>query len=235
MKRLAFFVEGATEVLFIEKLIQEIAGKNNVTIELGFVKGGRTMPKQLTVIKAKNTVSGTKYYVLIINCQGDHQVKTRIVEEHLSFSSQGYEKIIGIRDVRPTFQYSEIPKLKATLHKEFNLSLIPVEIILSAMEIESIFLGETTHFEKIDPAITVDAIWSTLGFNPITDDMELRQETASDLANCYAIAGKTYEKTLVKNTIDALDFDRMYLEQIQKFQSLSMLVSNIDSFLSPSV
>ncbi len=235
MKRLAFFVEGATEVLFIEKLIQEIAGKNNVTIECGFVKGGKTIPKQLTVINAKSTVSGSEYYVLILNCQGDYQVKTRIAEEHFRFSSQGYEKIIGIRDVRPTFQYFEIPRLKATLHKEFNLSLIPVEIILSVMEIESIFLGETTHFEKIDPTITVEAIQSTLGFNPIIDDMELRSQPASDLANCYAIAGKTYEKNLVKNTIDALDFDRIYLEQIQKFQSLSLLVSNIDSFLSTSV
>ena len=235
MRRLAFFVEGTSEVLFIEKLIEEIAGKNNVTIERGYVRGGRTIPKQLTVINAQNANSGCEYYVLILNCQGDHQVATRITEEHCNFSGIGYEKIIGLRDVRPTFQYSEIPRLETTLRNGFDLSLIPVEIILSVMEIESLFLGETTHFVKIDPAITVDAIKSTLGFDPIKDDMQLRAEPAVDLANCYAIAGKTYTKYLVQDTIDALDFDRIYVEQPQRFQSLSRLVSHIDSFLSPPV
>ena len=232
MKRLAFFVEGYSEVLFVEKLIEEIAGKNNVTIECGFIKGGKNTPKQLTVLNAKNLTSGCEYYVLILNCQGDHQVQTRIIEEHRNLTKVGYEKIIGIRDVRPTFQYSEIPKLRITMQNGLDLSLVPVEIILSVMEIESLFLGETTHFKKIDPAITIDAIKTRFGFDPISDDMELRPKPAADLENCYAIAGKTYAKGLVQDTINALDFDRIYLEQPQRLQSLSRLVSNIDFFLS---
>lgn len=235
MKRLAFFVEGYSEVLFVEKLIEEIAGKNNVTIDRGLIKGGKRIPKQLTVLNAKNIISGCEYYVLILNCQGDHQVKIRMVEEHINFTSSGYEKIIGIRDVRPDFQYSEIPRLQTTMQSGFDPSLIPIEIILSIMEIESLFLGETTHFEKINPAITVSAVKAKLGFDPISDDMELRQEPAADLADCYAIAGKLYAKELVQDTIDALDFDRIYLEQPKRFQSLSRLVSNIDSFLSTAV
>lgn len=235
MKKLAFFVEGYSEVLFVEKLIGEIAGKNNVTIERGYVRGGKTIPKQLTVITGKSASSACEYYVLILNCQGDHQVATRIAEEHRSFSGMGYEKLIGIRDVRPTFQHSDIPRLEATLRKGIDQSLIPAEIILSIMEIESVFLGEATHFERIDPALTVDAIKSKLGFDPVSGDMELRTEPAADLANCYAIAGKAYTKQLVQDTIDVLDFDRIYLEQPQRFKSLSQLVSHIDSFLSPPV
>lgn len=233
MRRLAFFVEGYSEVLFIEKLIEEIAGNNSVTIERGYVKGGRSCPKQLTVINAKDANSGCAYYVLILNCQGDHQVKTRIMEEHCSFSSLGYERIVGVRDVRPTFQYADVPRLEASLKGGFDLSLIPVEIILSVMEIESLFLGETTHFEKVDPALTVDRIKSSLGFDPTTEDMQLRPTPADDLANCYAIVGKVYDKMHVQETIDALDFDRIYVEQPKRFGSLSRLVSNIDAFLSP--
>ena len=117
MKRLAFFVEGYSEVLFVQRLIEEIAGKNNVTIEHGYIKGGRRSPKQLTVINAQNAISGSQYYVLILNCQGDHQVVTRIIEEHMSFTSNQYEKIIGIRDVRPTFEHSDIPQLSRLLKK----------------------------------------------------------------------------------------------------------------------
>ena len=233
MRRIAFFVEGATEVIFIEKLIEEIAGKNNVVVERGFVRGGKTIPKQLTVINAQNVITGCDYYVLILNCQGDHQVAQRIAEEHHNFSNIGYEKIIGLRDVRPVFQHFEIPRLEADFQKRFNLSPILIEIILSTMEIESLFLGEASHFERVDPLITVDAIKSKLGFDPINDDMELRPKPAEDLAGCYAIAGKTYTKYLVQDTINALDFDLIYLEHPKKFQSLSRLMLHIDSFLSP--
>lgn len=235
MRRIAFFVEGYSEVLFVEELINEVAGKNNVTIEHGFIKGGKSVPKQLTVINAKNVTSGCEYYVLILNCQGDHQVKSRILEEHINFTSYGYEKIIGIRDVRPTFQHSDIPKLQITMQSGFNSTLIPVEIILSIMEIESLFLGETTHFEKIDSSITVGEVKAKLGIDLLGDDLELRPEPAEDLKNCYAIGGKTYSKDNVQQTIDKLDFDCLYLELPQRFNSLSRLVSNIDSFLSTAV
>ena len=40
MNRLAVFVEGYTEVVFVQKLIEEIAGKNNVLIEHRAIRGG---------------------------------------------------------------------------------------------------------------------------------------------------------------------------------------------------
>ena len=234
MKRLAIFVEGYSELLFIEKLIWKIAGSKIVRIDRGNIKGGKTIPKRFEIFTATNVTSGEEYYVLIVNCQGDRQVKTRMLEEHKSFTDQGYEKILGLRDVFPDFQHSDIPRLKTHMQQDFDTSLAPVEVILSIMEIESLFLGEATHFEKIDPAITIDAIKARLGFDPISDDMELRTEPAADLANCYAIAGKTYNKSLVQNTIDVLDFDLIHLTQPARFQSLARLVSNINNFLFTS-
>ena len=40
MNKLAVFVEGYTEVVFVEKLIEEIAGENNVLIEHREIRGG---------------------------------------------------------------------------------------------------------------------------------------------------------------------------------------------------
>ena len=235
MKRLAFFVEGTTEVLFIETLIKIIAAeKEYVVIERATVKGGNRIPRQLNIFSNGNT-SKIDYYIIIINCQGDQQVKKRILEEHHNFTNLGYEKIIGMRDVRPTFQFFQIPKLQISIHENINLALIPVEIILSTMEIESIFLGEPTHFDKIHPSITPSLIHANLGFNPETEDMELREEPSSDLSNCYAIAGKTYNKLLVQDTINALNFNLIHLEQPKRFKSLERLVSNINSFFIPAI
>jgi len=40
MNKLAVFVEGYTEVVFVEKLVEEIAGQQNVLIEHRKIRGG---------------------------------------------------------------------------------------------------------------------------------------------------------------------------------------------------
>lgn len=235
MRRIAFFVEGYSEVLFVERLVREIAGRNNVFIETGFIRGGRSIPRQLTILSGADRDSGCEYYVLILNCQGDHQVATRIIEEHVGLAQEGYEKIIGLRDVRPVFTHAEIPRLRNNMDALLNKASVPTEMVLSIMEIEAVFLGESSHFEKISPEITLEAIRNGLGFDPALDDMQLRAEPAADLAACYAIGGKGYSKSAVKDTVDVLDFDRVYLDLSERFFSVARLASNIDEFLTPVV
>ena len=40
MKKMCIYVEGQTEQLFVEKLIEEIANKNNIAITVKSLKGG---------------------------------------------------------------------------------------------------------------------------------------------------------------------------------------------------
>jgi hypothetical protein len=100
------------------------------------------------------------------------------------------------------------------------------------MEIETWFLAETTHYSKIDPAITVAAIKATLGFDPENDNLELRPNPAVDLNNCYSIGGKTYEKNRIQGTTDKLDYLQVYMELNKKYKYINKLVSSIDSFLA---
>ena len=46
------------------------------------------------------------------------------------------------------------------------------------MEIEAWFLAEHTHFAKISPTITRDAIFSALRFDPEKDDLQARPTPA---------------------------------------------------------
>lgn len=82
MKRLAVFVEGYTEVLFVQRLISEVAGANNVVIEHSKIRGGGRAARCISVVKAAKPVTDEKYYVLVVDCGGDALVKTRIQEEH---------------------------------------------------------------------------------------------------------------------------------------------------------
>jgi hypothetical protein len=232
MKRLAFFVEGHTEVVLVDKLLEEIAGKNNVLIEHREIRGGTTCRRTMRLIKAAQPDTGQEFFVLIVDCGGDNQVKTRILDEHENLTKKGYWRIIGLRDIRPQFTHADIPKLEASLPKYIKTSFIPVQFVLSIMEIEAWFLAETTHFEKIHPAITLAAIQSRLGFDPENDDMEQRLEPAKDLDACYQIGGRAYRKHAAQDTADALDYSRIYMEFPAKFRYVKQLVDSVNAFLS---
>ena len=174
MHRLAIFVEGCTELQFIERLLVEIAGKKNIVIEKNRVKGGKKTPINISVLTSSKPVSAEKFYVLLMDCGGDQQVSKRIHQQHKYLSAKNYTKIIGIRDVRPDFTRADVPRLEVNLRKYIKTSLIPVDFILSILEIETWFLSEFNHFSKISPAITIAAIEGAFGFNPEKDDLSLR-------------------------------------------------------------
>jgi hypothetical protein len=232
MNRLAVFVEGYTEVVFVEKLIEEVAGMKNVLIERRLIRGGSTTRRTMRLITAARQRTGEQYYVLIYDCGGDDPVKTRILEEHSNLTKKGYSAILGLRDVRPKFSHADIPKLEADLPKYVKTSLIPVTFIPAIMEIEAWFLAETTHYQRIDPAITLAAIKTTLGFDPENDDMEHRLEPADDLNNCYQIGGKQYVKHKAQDTINALDYALIYLQFPRKCKYVARLMGCIEKFLA---
>lgn len=232
MNKLAVFVEGYTEVVFVERLIEEIAGKNNVLIEHREIRGGSRARRTFARVRAAQEVTGQKYFVMIVDCGGDSLVKERIREEHENLTRSGYAKIIGLRDVRPDFSYAEIPRLEDSLLRFIQTSLAPVEMYLAVMEIEAWFLAETPHFPKIAPAITVQAIRTTLSFDPESEDMEQRPTPTSDLIACYAIGGQLYQKRAARTTVDALSFEMIYLELHNKFKHLQRLIDSIGAFLA---
>ncbi len=234
MKKLAIFVEGYTEVLFLEQLLPAICGTHQVVIEHKKIKGGgkkSKIPKGYSVVKAAKHITNEQYYVLIVDCGGDKLVAQRVIEEHRNLTTDGYSKIIGIRDVRPDFTHAQIPKLEINLKKYIKTNLIPVEFVLSVMEFETWFLAEFTHFEKIDPSLNICLIKNSLGFDPSNDDMQLRLEPQKDLNNCYLLASKSYEKSN-NLTINKLDYAHLYVEVKNKIPHLKKLLDSIDDFLA---
>jgi hypothetical protein len=229
MRKLAVFVEGNTESLFIEKLIEESAGVHDVIIERRKIRGGNKIKRTVVIINATKPNSGQRYYVLLIDCGGDKAVKSRILEEHENLTRAGYTMIIGVRDVRPDFTYADIPKLETRLKMYIKTSLIPVVFVLSVMEIEAWFLSEVNHFPKIDPSITVPLIKAKLGFDPEKDDMTQRPTPSDDLNDCYQLGGKTYIKDIT--TVSMLDYAFLYIELPKKISHIKRLADAIDGFL----
>jgi hypothetical protein len=231
MNKMAIFVEGYTEIVFVDRLIQEIANENAVRIEWRLISGGSTCPRTTRQLKAAQPHTGQEHFVIIYDCGGDDAVKTRMLMEYPNLVSAGYSKIVCIRDVYPKYTHAEIATLKAFLPKHVKTKPIVVDFILSIMEIEAWFLAEHSHFPKIDPALNVPAIRGALGFDPENDDMQLRTKPADDLNNCYALAGKTYVKGNAKNTVEALDYVHIYARLVDKISYLKDFCAIIEAFL----
>lgn len=230
LRKLAVFVEGKTELKFIERMVLEVAGRHNVLIETREVFGGATVPRSMVTLQSATARNTESYFVLIVNCQGDHQVKTRIVEEHQNLTNTGYEKIIGMRDVFPDFSEAEIPKLRRGLMMYIRGNLIPVEFVLSVMEIEAWFLGELNHFPLIDPALSIDNIRNVTGLDLHTD-LSKRENPASDLKAIYDIAGIEYKKG-AETTLEKLDYAYIYTVLRNRIASIDQLMSSLDKFLT---
>jgi len=229
MKRLAIFVEGQTEQIFATKLITEIAGSKDIAI----VQEQKIRGQNFVTIDAQKITPDTKYYVLIRDCRNDTQVKTAIIDVAERFAKQGYDKILGLRDVYPK-THSEIPELLKWSNYKVPTKFLPINILLAIMEIEAWFLAETSHFTLIHSSLTIDVIKSTLQFDPSVDSVESRPNPAKDLDDVYKKAGFAYTKRK-KNTvrtIKALDYPSLYLSLRPRIPSLNEFISEIDSFLS---
>ncbi|MTJ31388.1 hypothetical protein [Aphanizomenon sp. UHCC 0183] len=97
MKKLAIFVEGKTEQIFVAKLLREIAGKFQISIEIKS-RQGINFDK---VIMKDSVTSETKFYVLIYNSCRDESVVSDMKEWYHCLTEDGYDRVIGLRDVYP--------------------------------------------------------------------------------------------------------------------------------------
>lgn len=239
MKKMCIYVEGQTEQLFVEKLIEEIASKKEIAIEIRSLKGGgkkSSIEKQLIPIRYKAINKNTRYYILIVNCNTDNRVQSEINENCLNMQNSGYEKVLGIRDLYPAV-LKNLPKvLKYAVVKKPNLK-ITAKSIIAVFEIETWFLAEYRFLEKIDNKLTLPYIIENLGFDLENDclDQDMKyHHSANVLDEIYREAEISYEKKYAETEkiIENLDYEVLYLITKNKLKSLQEFIDELDDFFS---
>jgi len=219
MKKLAVFVEGLTEQLFVDRFVTAIAGKHAVAIEQRKVTGKQNRAGWIRLWASAPTV-GQKYFILIVDCSADNRVKSEIRDHYDLLVSSGYSAIIGIRDVFPGCAYADLPRLRARLEHGMKTKPVRVTFALGVMEIETWFISEHTHFMRLDASLTPEYISSKLGFDPSRDDIQKRPTPAADLDDAYHLVGFRYKKhrQCIQRTLDFLDYGSLYLNVIERVQ-----------------
>lgn len=233
MNRLAIFVEGQTEMIFVDLLLREIANANQLQLELVKASGGTRAPFQFKSVQLKGGTVAT-HYVQIVDCASDGNVKPYIIERYNNLSQQNFWAAIGIRDVYPRIASAQIPSLRVGLANQVPTHPVNVQFILGIMEIEAWFIAEHEHFRRIDASLTNQKILTEIGFDPSMADIQQRLNPAMDLHNIYQIVGLSYRKRLSHclRTVQNLDYARIYCDVLNRFPDLMNLITIINDFLA---
>ncbi|MBK6999151.1 MAG: hypothetical protein IPH35_03985 [Rhodoferax sp.] len=243
MKKIAFYVEGLTEQLFINKLLIEIAGQKNIEIKLERFQGAGKNCCTEIYPKTTSQPSNPRHHALIFDCAGDGGVKSRMLEDYQRLFLQGYTEIVGLLDLYPRtdLQLFQSNLRNGVVRNGVKIALplpINTSIIIAVREVESWFLAECKHFQFVDTILTNSFIVSRVGFDPCNDDMTTRDHPAEDLHAIYQLAGKSYldgknrkRKNKIERTVECLDYSDIYLTLGRKINELDELICKIDNFL----
>ena len=238
MKKLAIFVEGQTEQIFVERLILYMTDHLHISIEKRRGYGGRDNGRIFITLSCPD--EHHPYYILIVDSSNDGRVLTDIRENYHSLVKQGYSKVIGLRDVYPN-RYKDFRKLKRVTG-----NLMPEEkpmpvICFAVLEIETWFIAEYTHFKKIHPRLTRQFIKRETGIDP--GDPEIEQSVypgkddyelspAGDLNRIYKLVKRSYskKKQQVTNIVNVLDFKKICNEVPKRAHSLGFFLRELQDF-----
>jgi hypothetical protein len=234
MKKLAMFVEGKTERVFIEKLLKELVDQKKVRVVAFRASGGRKTPRRIKLIYQIAPSSEQEYYIQIVESRNDERVGTDVRDNYESLERAGFSGIVAIRDVYPRHSFADVPLLRRLMRYRLKTKPIDPVFVLGVMEIEAWFLAEHTHFSRVHANLTVARITAAHGFDPSTQDMQTRPCPHEDLHRIYQLEGLKYEKKSrhLERTVSHLDYGRIYLELIEQFPDLKALVGALDTFFA---
>ncbi len=215
MKKMAIFVEGQAELIFVEKLLLEIGNVKQLSIRKEVLSGGSKCPLTSHLVGEIPETGDTKYKILIYSSCNEEKVLSDIKDRYMNLKNEGYIKIIGLRDLYPAADYSKRNIVRDAIQKDIERhGLDRACIILAIMEIETWFIAELTHYSKVHPKLTLELINSRIiDLNSISNFEKEVQNPAELLNTIYRLVNYAYKKKekQVKRTVNSLGYEELYV------------------------
>lgn len=233
MKRMAFFVEGQTEQIFVNRLVRYMLGPKNTNIIQRRLRGGTNSPRQ-EITRHASLARKPSYEVLIIDCGADNRVKSEMLENLENLHENNYCFLIGLRDLYPLplEEFEPLYKGLQFLPPRLKNKADKFEVVIAVREIETWILSEKTHFQKIDKRLTPDFIQKKLGFDITKLAPLARVHPAADLDKIYKLVGQAYGKKFNQTAkiIHTLDIRQIMGPLREQLKGLDRLISIIEEF-----
>jgi hypothetical protein len=202
MNKIAIFVEGNTELIFVREYLRKRFGFEDLEIECRKRQFGR-------FDEVPFSVRGTnpKYHFRIVDSGSDVKVLDDILQDEQLLYNLGYQKIIGLRDMYSE-SYIKIVKQSKVIKADINQKFIDgsqsrinreakkpdsINFCFAIMELEAWLLAITGIWEK--KGISKQMIYKELGYDLSKIDPEITFfHPAREVEKILAIAEKNYGK-----------------------------------------
>ncbi len=168
------------------------------------------------------------FFFLLIDCASDSRVISSIKERYQGLVAEGYEFIVGIRDLAPDFQRNELIKFREKATQQLESDPVDPLLIIAVMEVEAWFIGEHSHFGRLSVNLTTEAILQNTSIHVETIDVSEIDEPYKKMKQIYDLAGLecTKSRADVERTVEALDFERLVNPAtLSRVESLRPLVN----------
>lgn len=216
MKKVAVFVEGQGEQVFVRHLLYYLLDPTKFSFECL-----RLRSENLEEVPYAYENQLADVYFLIINTQGDGSVLPAIKKREQGLFRQGFNKIIGLRDMYSQ-AYREISPGIIDYHiiqqfidgAKYSITTMSqpdkIHFHFVIMELEAWWLCMYTLFAKIDEQLTVAFIAQKLGYDLSAIDAEkVFFHPASNVIKILNLVGIKYDKRFsdVERIISSMTFD----------------------------
>lgn len=232
-RKVAIFTEGQTEQIFVRKLLIELAGQENVHVTSLRAFGGKRF-QRIFYDMAKETPDGQlAYHAIIYDCGSEGRVTSDVRDQYRSLIDAGFTEIIAIRDVAPNFTRDQSEKIRSGFDRSIFRDPIVPKLVLATMEVEAWFIGETSHFGRIDASLDVDRILQEVGLDIANDDIEGIERPANELNKIYGLVGLAYTKRRdeVERTVSSLNFNIVRHQLGERTPSIGPLTEALTLFM----
>ena len=229
MRRIKLVVEGQTERIFVEKLIEVVAGAMPYRLELKEYRGG-----VVKVTGFRGNSDAPDVEIELIDVGNDEQVRTFLEDRLAGFIGAGATSVYGLRDV---FAGKNRRDVDVEINRQSDSQLsdrygIPVRIFLANREIEAWFLSCPEFLVEIHPELTIQNIREKLKLDLLAIDPESIERPAVVMNSIYELVGLKYRKRAGQThaMVAFFDFSCIYLIARERVPSLGEFLDAVDGF-----
>ncbi len=202
MKKVAVFVEGQAELIFVREMLLRMYNYQHIGINCYSL-----VSNDLINAPYEFGSTGEPNYYMIINVGNDNSVLSKILSRADGLSKKGYDKIIGLRDVygdvyrkhnkgQRSINQNIISKMRDVAQEQINNTDYSnyIKLFFAIMEVEAWFLG-FGKFEGVDASLSTDFIKTNLKYDLDNCDPETTYyHPARVIGDIYNLAGAKYDK-----------------------------------------
>ena len=232
MKKLIAFVEGQTELGYLESLLVHAGRDHRLGVQKHDAADTKSANSVISRIAFGSSPEELTHFAVILDVKGEGGVLSRLIENY-SQLAKSYDYIITLRDVYP--QSGKLATRKRRAMKSRQRAGAPgARMIFAVQEIETWFIAEDSHFERIDERLTSDMIKKNTGYDPSADHPQSITHPAQLLGYIYSLVGMGWKKKWyqIERTVAVLDHSYMESRNRQRLFGYRLLCSIMDEYFS---